>query len=161
MNFCFALFYLVKRTAAFLLSQHFNSWLQVLQEALWAMCGNKRSRRESISFAFHWDQQMTRLCSKASVLKEQELPFNFRSSPGSPVLLIFDLLLQTHCGQRGGVAVACVSFWLSGYIFIPFLDKFLSLCIPGVTHVTGLHSVFAMILGNFQAHFNLNCYPYF
>lgn len=161
MNFCFVPCTSLKRAAAFLLSQDFTSWLQVLQEVLWAMCGNKRSRREGISLAFHWDHQMTWPSSKAPRFKGQEVPFSFRSSTGYPVLLILDLFLYTCCGQRGGMAVACVSFWLPGYIFIPFPDEFLSLSIPGVSHVAGLHSALAMILGNFQARFSLNSCPYF
>lgn len=159
MNFCFVPHTLVRRAAAFFLSQDFNSWLQVLQEVPWAVCGSKRSRREGISLAFHWDHQTTWPSSKSPGFKEQDVLFNFRSSTGSPVLLIPGLTYtlwpegRCCCGLCRFLSLRIHLYSFPGWVSVPQDCRGYS--------CSGLHSALAMILGNSQAGFNLNTYPYF
>ena len=68
-------------------------------------------------------------------------------------------LTEEYAARKAGSRSSLWSFSLSGRIFIPFPAELLSLYIPGVAHVTGLHSAVAVIPGNFQAWFNLNSSP--
>lgn len=61
--------------------------------------------------------------------------------------------------RKAGCRPSLLSFWLSGYIFIPFPAELLSLGIPGVAPVKWLNCAVAVFPGNFQAWFNLNSSP--
>lgn len=149
-----------KKRAAFFLSQDFNRWLQLLQEVPWAVCGNRRSRRESISLAFHWDHQTTWPSSKAPGFKEQDVPFNFRSSTGSPVLLIPDLLLHTQSPEGRSCCGLCKFLTLRIHLYS--IPRWVSVPQYSWGYSCNRSSFcFSHDLGNFQAWFNLNTYPYF
>lgn len=100
MNLRFVPHTLAKEQPAFLPSQAlliFNSWSQVLQEA---MCGKKRSKRQVISLAFSLMRLQNDMAIQ-STMKPQCLTSTrlfltfFGSSVSSPVLLVWDMLLLT------------------------------------------------------------------
>lgn len=68
-------------------------------------------------------------------------------------------LTEEYAARKAESLSSLQSFWISGYIFIPFPAKLLSLYTPGVAQVTGLHSALAMIPRNFRALFYLTSPP--
>ena len=102
MNLCFAPHTLAKEQPAFLPSQDFlifNSWSQVLQEA---MCGKNRSRRQVISLAFSLMRPQNDMAIHSTIkpqcLMSRRLLLTSLKAVSSPVLLVQDMLLHTVAG---------------------------------------------------------------